>query len=445
MHRKRAFLTALAAAGLAVGVALPAWATAASAASGTSARPTAGSSPFDPGTGQLVVDWNQTLISILGMTGAQPATIHPTRSFAIMQGAEYDAVVSITHVGSPYLFSVPVHGQADAAAAADQAAHDVLVALYPTQAETAVADAQLTKELATIPNGPAKTNGIKVGAAAAAELVAIRSTDGSALTPPPFHPGTKPGQYRPTPPTFSPPIFTIWGNVTPFVLERGSQFRPPAPPPVTSATYANALKVTESLGQDTSTTRTADQTASAKFWATSPIWNVWNVVAQDEVVSHSSSLVGATATFATLDFTLADTAISLYDAKYHYLVWRPVTAIQAGVPGVTPNPNWNPLLPTAPDPSFPGAHSGFSFAAATVLDASFGANLPVTITEAPGLTDTYPSFSAAARDAALSRIWGGQHTPLDDLAGRHLGTQIASFVLANFDPLRAAAAHQARG
>jgi hypothetical protein len=190
MHRKRAFITALAAAALAVGVAVPAWATAASAAGGTSARPVAaGSGPFGPGTGKLVVDWNKTLITILGMPGAQPATIHPTRSFAILQGAEYDAVVSITHVGSPFLFSVPVHGQANAAAAADQAAHDVLVALYPAQAETAVANAQLTKELAAIPNGPAKTNGIKVGAAAAAELVAIRSTDGSALTPPPFHPG----------------------------------------------------------------------------------------------------------------------------------------------------------------------------------------------------------------------------------------------------------------
>jgi hypothetical protein len=103
--------------------------------------------------------------------------------------------------------------------------------------------------------------------------------------------------------------------------------------------------------------------------------------------------------FATLDFTLADTAISLYDAKYHYLVWRPVTAIRAGVPGVTANPKWNPLLPTAPDPSYPGAHSGFSFAAATVLSAFFGADLPVTVHSdgEPGAAFSYRDFFAAAR------------------------------------------------
>jgi membrane-associated phospholipid phosphatase len=445
MHYKRAIFATLAAAAVALGAAVPAWATPATGEHPRPAVAAASASPFAPGTGQLVADWNSTLIALQAMPGAQPATVHPTRSFAIMQGAEYDAVVSITHVGSPYLFTVPVHGPADAAAAADQAAHDVLVALYPASAQTTVANAQLAKELAKIPNGPAKTNGVKVGAAAAAELVAIRSTDGSAITPPPFVAGKKPGAYRPTPPAFSPPVYTIWGNVTPFVLESGSQFRPPAPPPVTSAAYVKALRVTESLGQDTSKTRTAYETFSGKFWATQPIWNLWNEVAQNEVVSHDASLAGATAMFATLDFTLADTAISLYDAKYHYLIWRPVTAIQTGIPGIKPNPNWNPLLPTAPDPSYPGAHSGFSFAAATILDAFFGADLPVTVSEAPGMTLKFHNFMAAANDAALSRIWAGQHTPLDDVAGRHLGAQVASFVLGTFHPLRSAQARQAKG
>ena len=208
MHVKRVMSTVLAAAAVAVGAAVPAWAAPATGAHARPAVASASTSPFAPGTGQLAAGWNSALITVQAMPGAQPPTIHPTRSFAIMQGAEYDAVVSITHVGSPYLFTVPVRGHASAAAAADQAAHDVLVALYPAAAETAVANALLTKELAKIPNGPAKTNGIKVGAATAAKLVAIRSADGSALTPPPFVAGTKPGQYRPTPPTFSPPVFT---------------------------------------------------------------------------------------------------------------------------------------------------------------------------------------------------------------------------------------------
>jgi membrane-associated phospholipid phosphatase len=435
MRRKKAILAALVSVALAGGAAAPALA---APRAGEAARPSA-DSPFAPGTGTLVVDWNKTLISILATPGAQPATVHPTRSFAILQAAEYDAVVSITRVGRPYLFRVPVHGQASAAAAADQAAHDVLTALYPGQAATA--DAQLATELAAIPDGPAKDRGITAGQAVAARMLDIRSADGSALTPPPFKPGTKPGDYQPTPPSFAPPVFTIWGNVTPFELDSGAQFRPPAPPPVTSASYAKALTVTENLGEDTSTTRTPAETAAALFWSAAPIWNVWNEVAQDQATARDSSLEGASAAFAALDLTLADTAIGLYDAKYHYQVWRPVTAIRAaastGNPGIVPNPGWNSLTTTAPDPSYPGAHSGFSFAAATVLTAFFGGDQPVTVRSdaLPGQDRHFRDFFAAAAQAALSRIWAGQHTPLDDQAGRHLGAGIAAFTLRHFAPL----------
>jgi membrane-associated phospholipid phosphatase len=436
--RKHPMVTVLAGTALAVSAAGPALAAPAAGAASRAARPAA--SPFAPGTGGLVVDWNKTLISILGTPGAQPATIHPTRSFAILQAAEYDAVVSVTHAGRPYLFRVRVHRPASAAAAADQAAHDVLTGLYPGEASTA--DSQLATELAAIPDGPAKDRGIDVGHAAAAELLAIRSNDGSALTPPPFVPGTAPGDYRPTPPNFTPPVFTNWGNITPFVLQAGSEFRPPSPPPVTSRRYARALSVTERLGEDTSTTRTPDQTAAAKFWGAAPIWNVWNEVAQHQVTGHHSSLEGAATMFATLDLGLADTAIGLYDAKYHYQVWRPVTAIRegatAGNPGIVPNPAWNPLTPTAPDPSYPGAHSGFSFAAATILSAFFGGDQPVTVASdaLPGQTRSFRDFFAAATEAALSRIFAGQHTPLDDRAGRRLGAGIARFTLRRVDALR---------
>ncbi len=272
MARRYAMPVVLAGAVLAVGVALPAWAAPAARPVSQAAHQTA-ASPFAPGSGRPVVDWNKTLITILGTPGAQPATVHPTRSFAILQAAEYDAVVSITKVGHPYLFRLHVHGRASAAAAADQAAHDVLAGLYPAQA--GVADSQLATELATIPAGPAKDLGITIGRRVAAELLAIRSTDGSAVTPPPFTPGTAPGDYRPTRPAFAPPVFTNWGNITPFVLASGSRFRPPAPPPVTSKAYKQALAITKSLGEDTSTTRTADQTAAGLFWSASPIWNAW--------------------------------------------------------------------------------------------------------------------------------------------------------------------------
>jgi membrane-associated phospholipid phosphatase len=448
--------TLLAGAALTAGM-VPAgtWATSALAAPASAGR--VAGSPFAPGTGQLVIDWNKALIAILSTPGAQPATIHPTRSFAILQAAEYDAVVSVTHAGRPYALGIQGSGKAtpsgiqgsgkasapgtqgsgraSAAAAADQAARDVLAALYPAQA--GIADSQLATELAAIPDDDARHDGIAVGKNVAIRLLALRAGDGSAVSPVPFIPGTAPGDYQLTPPNFPSPVFTSWGSITPFVLQRGSQFRPVPPPAVTSAAYARALAVVQSLGQDTSTTRTADQTAAGHFWGAAPIWNVWNEIAQDQVSAHHSSLVQAAAVFAALDLTLGDTAIGLYDAKYHYQVWRPVTAIRegasAGNPGITANPDWSPLTTTAADPSYPGGHSGFSFAAATVLSAFFGAGQPVTVHSdaLPGQVRAFSGLFAAATEAALSRIYAGQHTPLDDQAGRILGLRIAAFVLAS--------------
>src|ERR1700758_2279138 len=194
---------------------------------------------FTPGSGQSVVDWNRELITILGTPGAQPATVHPTRSFAILQAAEYDAVTSITRAAPSYRFTVPAPRGARPDAAANQAAHDVLTALYPSM-KTGL-DAMLAAELTLIPGGQGKHDGTRVGAAVARRLLRVRAADGSAVTPPPFVAGTKPGDYRPTPPNFPAPVFTNWGSVTPFVLRSGRQFRPAPPPPVTSAAYAAAL------------------------------------------------------------------------------------------------------------------------------------------------------------------------------------------------------------
>ncbi len=385
---------------------------------------------FRPGSGQLVVDWNRELTAILGTPGAQPATVHPTRSFAILQAAEYDAVTSITRHDPSYLFSVAAPADARPDAAADQAAHDVLTALYPSM-KTGL-DAMLSGELAVIPGGQGKHDGIRVGAAVARRLLLVRAADGSAATPPPFVAGTQPGDYRPTPPDFPAPVFTNWGSVTPFVLRSGRQFRPAPPPPVTSAVYARALNEVKSLGQDSSTTRTADQTAAAKFWAAAPIWNTWNQVAQSLAVTRRASLEQAAAMFANLDLALADATISLYDAKYHYLVWRPVTAIRlgdtTGNPGVAGDPTWTPLAVTAADPSYPGAHSTISQAAATVLAVFYGPRQHLAITLG-GVTRTFGSFQAAANEAGLSRIFAGQHTRLDHQAGQLLGAQVAGFVL----------------
>jgi membrane-associated phospholipid phosphatase len=309
----------------------------------------------------------------------------------------------------------------------------VLAALYPAQQSGL--DQMLAGELAAIPDTPGKQQGIEVGASVAKLLVDLRSTDGSAVTPPPFVPGTKPGDYRPTPPNFPVPVFTNWGTITPFVLDSGQQFRPLAPPPITGAAYARALNQVESLGQDTSTTRTADETTQALFWGASPIWNVWNEIAQNLTVARHASLQRTATAFENLDLTLADATIAMYDAKYHYLLWRPVTAIQLGDtignPGITGDPTWLPLAVTAADPSYPGAHATISEAAATVLAAFYGDHQRLTVTSDgdPGVTRSFDSFQAAANEATLSRLFAGQHTMIDLVAGQHLGHQVAWFVL----------------
>jgi membrane-associated phospholipid phosphatase len=383
-------------------------------------------------SGVIVVDWNKELVKIVNTPGAQPATIHPTRSFAILHVAIYDAVVSITGRGEPYLFSLNAPSGARPDVAAAEAGHDVLLALYPSW--KVGLDQQLSDELATIPASTAKLQGIAVGHLAAAFALASRANDGSNVTPPTIPAGTQPGQYRPAPPAFTPPVFTQWPGVTPFVLSSADQFRPAPPTPVASPAYAEALNEVKNLGQNTSTTRTADQTVIAKFWP-GPIWVTWNEIAETSALNHHTDLARTAQLFAVLNLSFADTTIAFYDAKYQYLVWRPITAIRAGgsgTPAMAGDPTWTPLLGTAPDPSYPGAHSAISAAGAAVLAKYFGDrnSLSVTSDVLPGVVRHFDSYSAAATEAGLSRIYGGVHTRLDHVAGVELGNDVAGFVLA---------------
>jgi membrane-associated phospholipid phosphatase len=380
----------------------------------------------------LVVDWNRELLHIVQTPGAQPASVHPTRSYALLQVSIYDAVVSITRNGHPFLVSVDAPGGARPDAAAAAAGHAVLTSLYPTM--TPAFDQQLADELAAIPAGRATDEGLEVGRNVAARLLAARADDGSAATPAPFVAGSQPGDYRPTPPNFAQPVFTSWGDVTPFVLRTGAQFRPAPPPALTSDAYARALNEVESLGRDTSTTRTADETVIGRFWAP-PIWNTWNAIAEDAVLAHHANLERAAAAFAALDVTFADSAIAFYDAKYHDQLWRPITAVRLadtdGNPATIGDPTWTPLAVTAPDPSYPGAHSTISAAGAVVLSAFFGDRdeIRVSTPALPGVVRTFGSYSDVATEAGLSRIFAGQHTRLDHEAGEQLGSDVAQYVL----------------
>jgi membrane-associated phospholipid phosphatase len=386
-------------------------------------------------SGQPVIDWNQILLSIVNTPGAQPANIQPTRNFAILHAAIYDAVNAIDRTHEPYLIDVRAPRDASETAAADAAAHTALVGLYP--AEQTALDAEYATELAKVADGPAKDQGVKLGEQVGSDLLAIRANDGSNVAPPAFVPGAAPGDFRPTPPNFPTPVFTTWGQVTPFVLDSASQFRPAPPPALTSDAYADAINEVQSLGSATSTTRTPEQTEIGKFW-NPPIQNFWNQIADEVATAHHTDLPTTARLLAALNLSFADSAIAFYDAKYTYQLWRPVTAIRLadtdGNPDTVADPNWLPLAGNTPaDPSYPGAHSTISAAGADVLAGFFGDNQTFAVTSPalPGVTRSFDSFSAAADEAGLSRIYAGVHTRLDHLAGLTLGHHVANFVLHN--------------
>ncbi|MGB7846599.1 MAG: vanadium-dependent haloperoxidase [Candidatus Acidiferrum sp.] len=385
-----------------------------------------------------VVQWNRTLLTIVRTPGAQPATVHATRSFAILHAATYDAVNSIDQTHKPYLVQLPgVSPQASQDAAVDAAAHEILVKLYPNFQTTL--DSQFQQLLAGIADSQGKIEGIDIGQTVADDILAIRNHDGSDVTPPPFVPVNVPGSYQLTPPNFKPAQFTHWPRVTPFAIDFANQFRPGPPPALTSDTYADSFNEIKSIGILNGTTATPDQKQIGLFW-NGAIQNYWNEIAQTLSIDHGLTTAQNARLFALLDLSLADTVIAFYDAKYNFHFWRPVTAIRAADtdnnPQTLADPNWLPQSTnTAPDPSYPGAHASISHAAATVLISFFDSNRfdqQVTSETLPGVVRSFKTISDIAAEATVSRVLAGQHFRFDENAGQRLGDQLGDFVFDNF-------------
>jgi membrane-associated phospholipid phosphatase len=386
----------------------------------------------EPGSGNVVVEWNRTLLSLVEATGLQPATVQPTRDFALMSVAVYDAVEAIDPEHAQYLLHLRAPRGASQTAAAAQAAHDVLTAMFPTFA--GALDQQLATDLAAVPANRARAAGVRVGARSASRLLRIRTDDGSDATPPAYVTTGAPGDFRPTPPASAAPVFTHWGAVRPFTLRSGQELRPRPPAALTSRTYAAAVNEVKRLGQDTSRARTPEQTTVAGFWS-GPIQNYWNTIAASVSRARHDDLETSARTFALLDLALADATIAMYDAKYAYRLWRPVSAVRGADddhnPRTAGDPGWTPLSPTPADPSYPGAHSTLSSAAATVLTSLYGHHVPVTVASPlmPGVTRAFDSFHGAAVEAGLSRIYAGVHTRIDHRAGLLLGARVGRYTL----------------
>src|ERR1700731_4464630 len=254
-----------------------------------------------------VVQWNRTLLVIVRTPGAQPATIHPTRSFAILHGAIYDAVNAIDRTHKPYLVRLSASHFASQEVAAAAAAHEVLVKLYPNFQATL--DAQFQQALTQLPNA-GKADGISIGNTVADRILALRSNDGSNAEPIPYVFGNAPGDYQSTPPNFpKQPQFTHWSHVTPFVLGSAHQFRPGHPPALTSDRYSDDFNEVKLLGIAGGTTSTPDQALTGKFW-NGAIQNYWNEISQTAALARGLTTAESARLFALLNLTLADDVIA---------------------------------------------------------------------------------------------------------------------------------------
>lgn len=370
-----------------------------------------------------VLYWNDLVVKTFG---GSPLT--QSRTVAMVNTAMYDAV-NRTYNGAGHYYNQNVTAPGgNVRAAASVAAHDVLVSVDPSHASTY--DAALASSLALVGAGTAKENGKATGAAYAAAMLTNRLNDGSAAVVP-YVPGTLPGQWRPTPPGFAPAAGPQWADVKPFLITSVDQFRAAPPPALTSAQYTAAFNEVKEIGALNSATRTADQTASALFWDTSN-GMAWIRIGVDIMADDGMSTLDNARVMAKLSTAIADSFISVWDTKYEYNFWRPVTAIREGDTdgndATLADPNWSPLFATPPHPSYSSAHSIQSAAAAAVLldlvpDQAF------CNTIGPD-TRCFTGIAQAALDAANSRLWGGIHWRFDNEAGLAAGDEIGRWALA---------------
>jgi membrane-associated phospholipid phosphatase len=386
-----------------------------------------------------IADWNVIMFQAAQAAGTSPIVM--TRFAAIVQGAVFDAVNGIERRYAPIHVTREAPRGASARAAAVMAAYSTLVNLYPAQ--KSMLDQKLAASLAAIANENEREHSISIsrgidwGQTVAAEILDWRSTDGFTSAPPPFLGGTAPGEWRPTPPGFAPGAVPQFAYMTPWVIRSPSQFRPAGPPALGSALYASDFDEVKLMGSLTSATRTPDQTFYSQFWASTSANYLWNHVALVLAARRQLSFSEQARVLAWLNLAMADAGIGCWDAKYHYVFWRPVTAIPLADsdsnPSTTADPNWTPLLVTPAFPEYPSAHSTVSSAGATVLAHVFGDTTSFDMTsDAPsmvGVVRMFGSFSQALAEVANARIFAGIHFRAATDDGRAQGTAIGRYVV----------------
>jgi hypothetical protein len=386
----------------------------------------------------LVTDWNDVALEAIRQDRTAPPKA--ARALAILHVAIFDSLNGITRTHQPYLIGGHVAASASVDAAISAAAHHALAELFPAQ--KAHFDLQYATAISQIVNRPQKESGTAWGRAVAAQILAARANDGSLVSlPPPTALG--PGMWIPTPPAFVGYALAQWGSIEPFCMISPSQFRPPGPPELSSAEYAAELNEVKQMGAASNSSRTPEQSQIALFWAdgagTETPPGHWNSIARTVAALQGNNLEQNARLFALLNLAMADSAICSWEAKYYFNRWRPVTAIRNadldGNAATEPDPNWTSFIVTPPFPDYVSGHSTFSAAAATVLALFYGTDqVPFVATSdaLPGVQRTFDSFSAAATEAAISRLYGGIHFRSANEHGLQGGLRIGELVMQGF-------------
>jgi len=411
-----------------------------------------------PAAANEVVQWNETTMKLIEANG-QIAVVS-TRTLAMVHGAVHDALNAIDRKYDAYYFEGPADPSASPDAAVAAAAHTVLVGVVnsfgtPAQkaAALALAEQAYATSIARVPAGPARNQGVAVGRAAGAAMLALRKDDG-ATRDAPYTPGMGPGKWRPhpnpVPPNppianpdaalgYAPSSLPGWQNVTPFTLLSASQFWLPGPPALTSATYARDFNEAKNVGGKVSAIRTEDQTQIARFWFEGP--GAWNNIARTVVTARNLDARDSARVLALMNMAMADSYIAGWKIRYVYDSWRPVTAIREGDndgnDATAGDPTWDSHQNTPNVSDYPSTQSTFSGAAAVVLAGVLGGDqASFTVTSGKpfeGIRRSFTSFSQAARESADSRVFAGIHfrSACEDglVLGRKVGQRAAALYL----------------
>jgi hypothetical protein len=411
--------------------------------------------------------------------GEQYGPTRASRAMAIVHIAIFEAVNAIAGGYQSYTGLPPAPADTSMDAAIAQAALDTLVALYPSQ--WASFDAQLADDLSQVrgQHGRAQANGIQLGQQAATAILALRARDGSDHAEPrvgiEFITGDEPGQWRQDPISqLRLALGAYWAGVTPFVLTSGDQFRVPPPPALESPEYTVAFDEVQRLGGDgvvTPTERTAEQTEIGIYWAYDGTPSLcapprlYNQIAMHIADQQGTPIVERARLLALVHVAMADAAIAIWESKYSYEFWRPVTGIREANAGAGPtgagdgNPatigdsTFTPLgAPasnltgpnfTPPFPAYPSGHAGFGGAIFQILrhfyqtdDIAFtfvsdefnGVTLDNDGNVRPLIPRHFSSLSQAEDENGQSRIYLGIHWAFDKTEGIEQGRRVADYV-----------------